>query len=88
MASLQSLISWRLLQVCFSIFKVHLHKLNAFPGQSAEAQMLIASLRDVIRQQSVEIEDLNKRLKDATTSSGAHVGGFIGLLLNGTNRTR
>ncbi|KDR75604.1 hypothetical protein GALMADRAFT_140233 [Galerina marginata CBS 339.88] len=38
--------------------------------QSAEAAMLIASLRDVIRQQSTEIEALQKRLKEVNTSTG------------------
>jgi hypothetical protein len=32
-------------------------------GQSAESAMLIASLRDVIRQQSAEIEALQTQLK-------------------------
>ncbi|PPQ93846.1 hypothetical protein CVT25_013555 [Psilocybe cyanescens] len=39
-------------------------QLASSSGQSAEAAMLIASLRDVIRQQSGEIESLQKRLKD------------------------
>lgn len=37
-------------------------------GQSAEAQMLIASLRDVIRQQSEEIDALTKRLKESLSA--------------------
>ncbi|KAF8963607.1 p115 like vesicle tethering protein [Flammula alnicola] len=37
-------------------------------GQSAESAILITSLRDVIRQQSGEIETLQKRLKVATSS--------------------
>ena len=42
-------------------------------GQSAEAAILISSLRDVIRQQSGEIELLQKRLKEATMSTGSQV---------------
>lgn len=42
-------------------------------GQSAESQILIASLRDVIRQQSSEVESLQKRLKGATTSQDFQV---------------
>jgi hypothetical protein len=42
-------------------------------GQSAEAVILISSLRDVIRQQSGEIESLQKRLKEASTSTGSQV---------------
>jgi hypothetical protein len=38
-------------------------------GQSAESAMLIASLRDVIRQQSVEIEALKTQLKETKTTS-------------------
>lgn len=46
-----------------------LNWLFSFSGQSAEAVMLISSLRDVIRQQSVEIESLQKRLKEAENST-------------------
>jgi predicted ABC-type transport system involved in lysophospholipase L1 biosynthesis ATPase subunit len=42
-------------------------------GQSAEAVILISSLRDVIRQQSGEIEALQKRLKEASMSTGSQV---------------
>lgn len=35
--------------------------------------MLIASLRDVIRQQSGEIEILQKRLKEADSNAGSQV---------------
>ena len=38
-------------------------------GQSAESAMLIASLRDVIRQQSVEIEALQAQLKETKATS-------------------
>ena len=38
-------------------------------GQSAESAMLIASLRDVIRQQSVEIEALQTQLKETKATS-------------------
>ncbi|PPQ64546.1 hypothetical protein CVT24_008448 [Panaeolus cyanescens] len=40
-------------------------QLSSTSGQNAEATMLIASLRDVIRQQSNEIDDLKKQLKQA-----------------------
>ncbi|RXW24974.1 hypothetical protein EST38_g885 [Candolleomyces aberdarensis] len=42
-------------------------------GPSAESAMLIASLRDVIRQQSEEMDALQKRLKDATTSQSQEI---------------
>jgi hypothetical protein len=42
-------------------------------GQSAESAMLIASLRDVIRQQSVEIETLQTQLKEMKATSN-HIG--------------
>jgi hypothetical protein len=38
-------------------------------GQSAESAMLIASLRDVIRQQSAEIETLQTQLKETKATS-------------------
>lgn len=38
-------------------------------GQSAESAMLIASLRDVIRQQSGEIEALQTQLKETKATS-------------------
>ncbi|KAF9540500.1 hypothetical protein CPC08DRAFT_770792 [Agrocybe pediades] len=44
-------------------------QLASSSGQRAEAAMLIASLRDVIRQQSTEIETLQKRLKEAESST-------------------
>ncbi|KAH9485606.1 General vesicular transport factor p115 [Psilocybe cubensis] len=40
------------------------HHADLLSGQSAEATMLIASLRDVIRQQTGEIESLQKRLNE------------------------
>ena len=47
--------------------------LTLVSGQSAEAAILISSLRDVIRQQSGEIESLQKQLKEATVSTGNQV---------------
>ena len=45
-------------------FSAEPDQLSSLNGQSAESAMLIASLRDVIRQQSGEIETLQKRLKE------------------------
>ncbi|KAJ2928615.1 hypothetical protein H1R20_g8454, partial [Candolleomyces eurysporus] len=42
-------------------------------GPSAESAMLIESLRDVIRQQSEEMDVLQKKLKDATTSQSQEI---------------
>lgn len=42
-------------------------------GQSAEAEILIASLRDVIRQQGDEIDQLQKKLKSNTSSNNDNV---------------
>lgn len=36
-------------------------------GQSAETAMLVASLRDVIRVQSEEVEQLQKQLRENST---------------------
>ncbi|KAJ3514491.1 hypothetical protein NLJ89_g2351 [Agrocybe chaxingu] len=47
-------------------FSTEPDQLSSTSGQSAESVMLIASLRDVIRQQSNEIETLQKQLKEAT----------------------
>ncbi|KAF9047483.1 p115 like vesicle tethering protein [Panaeolus papilionaceus] len=44
-------------------------QLSASSGQNAEATMLIASLRDVIRQQSNEIDDLKRQLKQANSAN-------------------
>lgn len=41
----------------------------SFSGQNTESTMLVASLRDVIRQQSEEIEQLKKKLKEAASTS-------------------
>ena len=42
-------------------------------GQSAESAMLIASLRDVIRQQSTEIEALQTQLKEMKVTSNNNI---------------
>ncbi|RDB24943.1 hypothetical protein Hypma_007404 [Hypsizygus marmoreus] len=42
-------------------------------GQNAEATMLIASLRDVIRNQSQEIENLQRKVKELSASNGDEV---------------
>ncbi|KAF8911555.1 p115 like vesicle tethering protein [Gymnopilus junonius] len=44
-------------------------QLSSSSGQSAESAMLIASLRDVIRQQSSEIETLQRHLKEVAAPS-------------------
>jgi hypothetical protein len=43
-------------------------QLSSSNGQSAESAMLVASLREVIRQQAEEIDALQKRLKVAASS--------------------
>ncbi|TFK44963.1 p115 like vesicle tethering protein [Crucibulum laeve] len=50
-------------------FSTEPDQLSSTSGQNAEAAMLIASLRDVIRKQSEEIETLQKQLKEAKSSS-------------------
>ncbi|KJA28783.1 hypothetical protein HYPSUDRAFT_33135 [Hypholoma sublateritium FD-334 SS-4] len=50
-------------------FSAEPDQLSSLNGQSAESAMLIASLRDVIRQQSGEIEALQKRLKETGSSA-------------------
>ncbi|KAF9529746.1 p115 like vesicle tethering protein [Crepidotus variabilis] len=52
-------------------FSTEHSQLSSSGGQNAEAQMLIASLRDVIRQQSNDIEDLQKKLKTAIAPSSS-----------------
>jgi len=42
-------------------------------GQSAETVMLVSSLRDVIQNQSQEIERLQQKLKQATSSDSDEV---------------
>jgi len=50
--------------------------------------MLIASLRDVIRRQSTEVESLQNRLKEASTSQEAQVCLMLSLLISiQSNRT-
>lgn len=49
-------------------FSTEPDQLSSTNGQSAESAMLIASLRDVIRKQSGEIEALQKRLKETNSS--------------------
>ncbi|KAG5642214.1 hypothetical protein DXG03_003406 [Asterophora parasitica] len=49
-------------------FSTEPDQLSSSSGQSAEATMLIASLRDVIRSQAQEIEDLQRKVKELTTS--------------------
>ncbi|CAA7260522.1 unnamed protein product [Cyclocybe aegerita] len=50
-------------------FSTEPDQLSSTSGQSAESVMLIASLRDVIRQQSNEIETLQKQLKEAAVGA-------------------
>ncbi|KAF8806612.1 hypothetical protein BYT27DRAFT_7168071 [Phlegmacium glaucopus] len=50
-------------------FSIDPDQLSSSSGQSAESAMLIASLRDVIRQQSTEIEALQIQLKEMKTKS-------------------
>jgi hypothetical protein len=50
-------------------FSIDPDQLSPTSGQSAESAMLIASLRDVIRQQSVEIEALQTQLKETKATS-------------------
>ena len=49
-------------------FSAEPDQLSSLNGQGAESAMLIASLRDVIRQQTGEIETLQKRLKEMGSS--------------------
>ncbi|KAF9012594.1 p115 like vesicle tethering protein [Cyathus striatus] len=49
-------------------FSVEPNQLSSTSGQNTEAAMLVASLRDVIRKQSEEIEELNKKLKGMAIS--------------------
>lgn len=42
-------------------------RFDSFEGQSAESAMLVASLRDVIRNQAQEIESLERRVKELST---------------------
>lgn len=42
-------------------------------GENAEAAMLIASLRDVIRSQAIQIEELQAKLQDTENSRAKEV---------------
>jgi hypothetical protein len=66
------LTSCRLLLVCSLAFLSTVF-LRALIGQDAETAMLVGSLRDVIRNQSQEIESLQQKLKQATSSAGDEV---------------
>ncbi|KAF8161360.1 p115 like vesicle tethering protein [Crassisporium funariophilum] len=52
-------------------FSTEPDQLSSSSGQSAESAMLIASLRDVIRQQSEEVETLQRHLKEVKTTSSS-----------------
>ena len=77
-ASRPSRISCRLQMVCVlpPPFCLDISDFSSFffqGGQSAEAQMLIASLRDVIRQQSEEVDALKNRLKESINVEVTHI---------------